>query len=476
MTARFLPPGPLVGVLIPRAIDAARCAGLRAELERRGFAATGERYPADYRDNDRLVFDDDALAAALFAELGAHVPAELVVDGERWTLVGFNPRFRACRYRDGQAFCVHRDGAHVPSDELRSHLTVQLYLDDAPDRVGGHTRFYADARGETRWASIAPSLGAAIVFDHRLWHDGEAVTAGIKHVLRTDAMYRRAAAAAPSPDRRDVVGRHRGYAWTAIACADGAIASAGRDGTVRRWGPGAATIALGAGSVTTLVEDAERRLWAGTRSGAIIVVEPTGAHRAVASGLGAILALAAHGHHVVAATARGTLAAFTIDGAPAWTAPAHTGWAWRVAAHPRGFVSVGHDGRVVVTDPHGRGDAVVELDAPLRAVAALATGGLVVGDTRGWWTQLAPDGRVVAATRAHGAAITAVAVARDGTWVTSSEDGAVKRWRGPCELAAASTPDFVTSVALTATDDVVCAGYDGVVWRARLAAPVPLTP
>src|SRR5439155_17927891 len=132
-----------------------------------------------------------SLAARLFEQLRSRLPGELVIDGVRWELAGLNPRFRACRYRDGQAFCIHRDGPFVPSDDVRSHLTVQLYLDDAPDRVGGRTRFYADARGEVQWAAITPARGSAIVFDHRAWHDGEAVTAGIKHVLRTDAMYRR---------------------------------------------------------------------------------------------------------------------------------------------------------------------------------------------------------------------------------------------------------------------------------------------
>lgn len=229
----FLPGDNFVGFALADVLDAAQCGELIGVLARRGFAPTGEAYPRDYRDNDRLVFDDAELAARWFERIGAQLPRDLVIDGVAWRLHGLNPRFRACRYRGGQAFCVHRDGPHQPDDVTRSLLTVQLYLDDASDMTGGRTRFYRDRSGRELWAAIAPRRGTAIVFDHRVWHDGEAVTSGVKHVLRTDVMYRRVAATAlPGPSE---IGRHRGYAWRAIVCRDGSIASGGRDGTVRRW-------------------------------------------------------------------------------------------------------------------------------------------------------------------------------------------------------------------------------------------------
>ena len=75
----------------------------------------------------------------------------------------------------------------MPSDDTRSFLTVQLYLDDDAQRSGGRTRFYADPQGRELLAAIAPTVGSVIIFDHRVWHDGEPVHRGIKHVLRTDA-------------------------------------------------------------------------------------------------------------------------------------------------------------------------------------------------------------------------------------------------------------------------------------------------
>lgn len=489
----FLPPEAFVGWLVPDAVSPARCAALLADARARGFARTGERYPAGYRDNDRLVFDDAALAGALFAELRARLPATLVEGGARWELCGLNPRFRACRYTGGQAFCIHRDGPFAPADDVRSFLTVQLYLDDDPARAGGHTRFYADPRGATEWARIAPRAGAAIVFDHRAWHDGEAVTAGIKHVLRTDAMYRRAGVgASPSEGAHasTVIGVHRGYAWRALPLRDGSIASAGRDGTVRRWTDAgeASCLDLARGSVTCLVAteppDAGENatgsvLCAGTRAGTIVVVE-TDRIVATAELPGAITRLAlAHGT-LVATTSTGEVHALAPHTAQIrWSTRAHDGWAWGIAALAHGALSCGADGRVVRIDRDGRARVWAELGSPLRALATPSTTATtaitsatrtvaIVGDERGWLYWLGREGRVTRMQRAHGAAITSIAVAGD-TVISGGEDGRVMRWRTDAVARGgevlAELADFVTSVAVDARGDIIIAGYDGAIRR-----------
>lgn len=440
-TEVFLPADQFVGMLLHGAIDGARCDELLAELTRRGFDETGERYPRGYRNNDRLVFHEAALATSLFDELRARLPAALVVDGVHWKIAGLNARFRACRYHDGQAFCIHRDGPHVPADELRSHLTLQLYLDDVPAGAGGRTRFYSDAAGAQRWAAITPARGNAIVFDHRAWHDGEAVTNGVKHVLRTDVMYRRAGESASAG--RDVIGRHRGYAWRVIACHDGSLASSGRDGTVRRWGRAARTDDLGAGSVTVVVEDVHGRLWAGTRSG-VIAVETPDAFSRVADDVGAVLnGCALADGSVVLSTSRGTLVAIGADEVRT-IAGVHRGWAWAVAPYGGGLASCGDDGCVALSVPGAPTRTLAELPCNLRALAVLGRD-LLLGDTRGWIYRLGSDGSVVASWRAHEAAVTAIAITGDDAWVTSSEDGHVKRWRGGHVVADTTATDFVTS-------------------------------
>jgi hypothetical protein len=549
----FLPPDPFVGWSLPDAITHERAAEILANLSARGFDRTGERYPANYRNNDRLVFDDPELAAELFARLRDRLPQVLVEDGDRWELCDLNPRFRACRYASGQSFRVHRDGPYAPGDDVRSFLTIQFYLDNDPARIGGHTRFYADPNGATSWASIAPCTGTAIVFDHRAWHDGESVTAGIKHVLRTDAIYRRlgaprhrsAALADVSPRSLGAVesstaefkivelGRHRGYAWHAISLRDGTIASAGRDGTVRWWplaeshrdsstDRGLRVDDLRAGSVTCLVEDEARRLWCGTRAGDIYAsslselrgaartpagyaAAPAAGFTRVATGLAAVTHVAEGAALVAFTTSSGDIVAFDAmstselaspmatndsdaistseiaspvatndsqDDAypPRWTARAHDGWAWGIAARGDGFLSCGHDGRVMRIDRAGRARVLAELDAPLRAIAAardVVTRGnaeiAVVGDERGWLYWLGDDGRVLRSVRAHTAAVRSIAIG--ARVVSASEDGTVKQWRPGDSVGDVllDARDFITSVVFGARGEVIAAGYDGVI-------------
>jgi WD40 repeat protein len=322
--------------------------------------------------------------------------------------------------------------------------------------VGGRTRFYGDRSARELWAAIAPHRGTAIVFDHRVWHDGEPVTSGVKHVLRTDVMYRRlAATAVPGPAE---IGRHRGYAWRAIACRDGSIASSGRDGTVRRWidRQPAAVHDLAAGSVTALVEAADGRLWCGTRSGRVAVIDGPRVST-VHDGGAAVLAIAALPGGVAAATAHGELV--ELDGTAALRITrAHDGWVWAVAIR-RGVVSCGDDGRVIEA-----GRLLAAVDPPARALAVLPSGALLVGTADGAIHRL--DGAAHARWPAHAAAITSLAVSPTGAWASSAEDGAVKLWRGDRLVRALPVRgDFVTSVAFRRDGGLIATGYDGVVWE-----------
>ena len=135
----------------------------------------------DVRNNERVLFDDASLAAELFARTRAFVPASL----GGGTLVGYNERFRGYRYRGGQRFAPHFDGAYFRPDTPRgregSQITVLFYLNGG---FGG---------GETNLIDydvvIAPKKGSVLFFEHAMLHEGCAVTAGTKWVLRSDAMY-----------------------------------------------------------------------------------------------------------------------------------------------------------------------------------------------------------------------------------------------------------------------------------------------
>jgi prolyl 4-hydroxylase len=58
--------------------------------------------------------------------------------------------------------------------------------------TGGETRFFAnmeDAFQRRPYLSVTPKEGMALVFVHRIWHEGAVVEIGQKYVLRTDVMY-----------------------------------------------------------------------------------------------------------------------------------------------------------------------------------------------------------------------------------------------------------------------------------------------
>jgi prolyl 4-hydroxylase len=174
--------GPLVqtiaGVLSP-----AECAGLIERIDRLGpttapiTTARGPVMLTDLRNNERVMFDDPALARALFARIAGAISPRLC--GMR--AIGANERFRCYRYAPGQRFGPHYDGAFIRSRRERSLLTLMVYLNEG--FAGGDTAFHDwDVR-------VAPRTGMALIFQHQLLHEGCQLIEGTKYVLRSDVMY-----------------------------------------------------------------------------------------------------------------------------------------------------------------------------------------------------------------------------------------------------------------------------------------------
>lgn len=134
----------------------------------------------DVRDNERVIHDDLALAAAWWQRARPYLPADWL----RWQAVGLNERFRFYRYDPGQKFAMHADGYFERPNGERSQLTFMVYLNE--EFEGGETVFH-DCRPALR---VKPRTGMALVFNHRRLHEGAPVISGRKYVLRTDVMYR----------------------------------------------------------------------------------------------------------------------------------------------------------------------------------------------------------------------------------------------------------------------------------------------
>jgi hypothetical protein len=164
-------------------LAAPECTATIAQIEQLGFEDAPITTPRgfvmrpDIRNNKRVMFDDMALAADLFARIREALPAQLC---DRRP-VGVNERFRCYRYEPGQRFARHYDGAYARSATERSELTLMVYLNEG--FTGGTTAFH-DFNVEA-----TPRTGAALLFQHQLLHEGCVVRAGVKYVLRSDVMY-----------------------------------------------------------------------------------------------------------------------------------------------------------------------------------------------------------------------------------------------------------------------------------------------
>lgn len=155
-------------------------------------SGAGQIIAKDVRNNDRLLFDDEQLAAQWWHRVEPFVPPTF----GRWRACGLNERFRCYRYGPGQRFVQHYDGSYQRSKDENSWLTLMAYLND--DFTGGTTRFDLANRAEP--LIVTPRSGTALVFMHHRLHSGDEVSAGRKYVLRTDVMYRRDGALAVAND------------------------------------------------------------------------------------------------------------------------------------------------------------------------------------------------------------------------------------------------------------------------------------
>jgi len=126
--------------------------------------------------------------------------------------LGLNARFRFYRYAEGDYFKPHTDGAwpgsrvrdgllvHDAYGDRVSQMTCLLFLSDGYE--GGRTQFFTDSRtggpathsDQVEVVSVLTPRGAGLFFPHgfhplHCLHAGEAVSAGVKYIVRTDVLF-----------------------------------------------------------------------------------------------------------------------------------------------------------------------------------------------------------------------------------------------------------------------------------------------
>jgi len=177
---------------VPALYDAAECLALLDRL--RGVEwlaatvnrASGREVDERLRNNGTAVLRDDGLADALWARVRPSVPRTMFAEWDGGTRravhpVGLYLPLRVYRYEVGQQFGLHQDQSYAGPDGARSLLTLLVYLDDQIE--GGETEF------PEQGITIPPRTGDGLWFQHMVLHAGKRVTAGVKHVLRTDVLY-----------------------------------------------------------------------------------------------------------------------------------------------------------------------------------------------------------------------------------------------------------------------------------------------
>ncbi len=168
------------------------CVQVISQVESLGFAAAsvrtsqGPQMMTHIRNNDRVNFQDEALAEQMWQRVRTFLPE---LDEE--VPCGIDPRLRVYRYVPGQQFKRHKDGTATSESGQTSKLSYLVYLND--DYEGGSTEFrdYRDVDGvrEKVISSVTPATGMALLFRHKRWHEGTPVTTGTKYVLRSDVFY-----------------------------------------------------------------------------------------------------------------------------------------------------------------------------------------------------------------------------------------------------------------------------------------------
>ncbi|KAN0041348.1 hypothetical protein ACTFIV_003887 [Dictyostelium citrinum] len=140
-----------------------------------------EQLMTDVRNNDRCIIDSVEMADRIYQRVKKFIPLNF---NKNWEVVSLNERLRFLRYYVGQEFKKHQDGNYKRDNGETSFITLQLYLNNVEE--GGSTRFFLKS-GEK--IDIIPKPGKVLLFQHNIWHQGSAVTKGVKYVVRTDVMY-----------------------------------------------------------------------------------------------------------------------------------------------------------------------------------------------------------------------------------------------------------------------------------------------
>jgi len=176
-------------------------------------------YLSEYKSGDiigsyRSSIYNQKLADIIFERIKAAYPSERSFinnnidydNSNDWVLSGVNPLFRFINYEDNGMLVPHYDAPYIKDKNERTLVTLIIYL--TTNLEDGATRFIKDKQSnitsseknfedwkrlpftEEIMVKVNPSIGNALLFDHRILHDSEK-TIKNKMIIRTDLFFKR---------------------------------------------------------------------------------------------------------------------------------------------------------------------------------------------------------------------------------------------------------------------------------------------
>lgn len=134
------------------------------------------------RNNQRVPFESQELAALLFARVQPFVPQSW--DGK--IPYSLNDAIRVVKYAPGTYYKHHLDGYQRKDENTRSYFSFLLYLNDGYE--GGKTEFY-DMDDPNNIVSLSARQGSVAIFEHQIWHGGGTLIKGTKYAIKSEVMY-----------------------------------------------------------------------------------------------------------------------------------------------------------------------------------------------------------------------------------------------------------------------------------------------
>ncbi|WP_439133420.1 oxidoreductase [Pseudomaricurvus sp.] len=195
-------------------LSEAECERLSSLTETLGYLPDAAvSLPRNIRHNDNVVWiTDEKTDTLIWQRIATLANQDLDIFNNKKAL-GLNARFRFYRYRSGDYFKPHSDGAwpgsRIINGELVanaypdrfSYMTVLLFLND--DFDGGATRFLVKANNPKQPArqgdpiktiDVRTPAGGILCFPHGMHpmhcvHSSEPIREGTKYIIRTDMLF-----------------------------------------------------------------------------------------------------------------------------------------------------------------------------------------------------------------------------------------------------------------------------------------------